>query len=315
MRIPSCVPTLVSLLKIEEDNQDSGDILFPVIYQSFSCKLRTPPISVLYNRIVQAHAYWRLKGLEVDLVIWNEDHAGYRQQLQEQIMRLIAADIEANIIDRPGGIFVRQADQISKEDRILIQTVARVIISDRHGTLESQINQRSISEVKVPLLKPVRKFNNNNRNVPDAARTDLIFYNGYGGFTQDGREYIITTSEKQVTPAPWVNVIANPGFGTIVSESGPVYTWNENAHEYRLTPWNNDPVSDSSGEAFYIRDEETGHFWSPTSLPSRGYEPYVNRHGFGYSVFEHTEDGISSELWIYVAIDASIKFSVLKVRN
>ena len=118
-----------------------------------------------------------------------------------------------------------------------------------------------------------------------------------------------------MTPAPWVNVLANPHFGTVISESGLAYTWSENAHEFRLTPWGNDPVSDASGEAFYLRDEETGHFWSPTPLPSRGALPYVSRHGFGYSVFEHTEDGISSEVWVYVALDAPIKFTVLKVRN
>ncbi len=146
-------------------------------------------------------------------------------------------------------------------------------------------------------------------------RRDLIFFNGLGGFTPDGREYVITTAHGQVTPAPWVNVLANPHFGTVISESGLAYTWSENAHEFRLTPWDNDPVSDSSGEAFYLRDEESGHFWSPTPLPSRGATPYVSRHGFGYSVFEHTEGGIRSELWVYVALDAPIKFTVLKVRN
>ena len=124
---------------------------------------------------------------------------------------------------------------------------------------------------------------------PPPAR-DLIFFNGLGGFTPDGREYVITTAHGHVTPAPWVNVLANPHFGTVISESGAAYTWSENAHEFRLTPWHNDPVSDASGEAFYIRDEESGHFWSPTPLPSRGATPYVTRHGFGYSVFEHTEE-------------------------
>ena len=138
---------------------------------------------------------------------------------------------------------------------------------------------------------------------------------GLGGFTPDGREYVISTARGQVTPAPWVNVLANPLFGTVVSENGLAYTWSENAHEFRLTPWHNDPVSDSSGEAFYIRDEERGHFWSPMPLPSRGATPYVTRHGFGYSVFEHTERGISTEVWVYVALDAAIKFTVLKVRN
>jgi cellobiose phosphorylase len=110
-------------------------------------------------------------------------------------------------------------------------------------------------------------------------------------------------------------VLANPHFGTVVSESGPGYTWSENAHEFRLTPWYNDPVSDSSGEAFYIRDEERGHFWSPMPLPSRGATPYVTRHGFGYSVFEHTERGINTEVWVYVSLTAPVKFTVLKVRN
>ncbi len=118
-----------------------------------------------------------------------------------------------------------------------------------------------------------------------------------------------------MTPAPWVNVLANPHFGSLISESGSASTWSENAHEFRLTPWYNDPVSDLSGEAFYIRDEETGHFWSPTPLPCRTATPYISRHGFGYSVFEHREEGICSELWIYVAIDAPIKFTVLKLRN
>jgi cyclic beta-1,2-glucan synthetase len=117
------------------------------------------------------------------------------------------------------------------------------------------------------------------------------------------------------TPAPWANVLANPHFGTVISESGGAYTWAENAHEFRLTPWHNDPVGDASGEAIYLRDEETGQVWSPTPLPARGTGEYVTRHGFGYSVFEHVEDGIYSELWVYVALDASVKFSVLKLRN
>jgi len=146
-------------------------------------------------------------------------------------------------------------------------------------------------------------------------RQDLMFFNGLGGFTPDGREYIISTACGQLTPAPWANVLSNRDFGTVVSENGLAYTWSENAHEFRLTPWYNDPVCDSSGEAFYIRDEERGHFWSPMPMPSRGSTPYVTRHGFGYSVFEHTERGISTEVWVYVAIDAPVKFTVLKVRN
>ncbi len=110
----------------------------------------------LVRQIVQAHAYWRLKGLAVDLVIWNEERAGYRQGLHEQIMGLIAAGIEANVTDRPGGISVRPADQISNEDRVLLQTVARAIISDSRGSLADQINRRGPVELPVTRLTPIR---------------------------------------------------------------------------------------------------------------------------------------------------------------
>jgi cyclic beta-1,2-glucan synthetase len=285
----------------------SGDL--PIVL----LRIGDPANIELVRQLVQAHAYWRLKGLAVDLVIWNEDHVGYRQLLNEQIMGLIAAGLEANVTDRPGGIFVRPADQISNEDRILFQTVARAILADSRGTLADQINRRGLGDVTVPRLTLPRI---RRAEAPGAAalpRHDLIFFNGLGGFTPDGREYVMTTAPGQVTPAPWVNVLANPHFGTVISESGLACTWSENAHEFRLTT--NDPVSDSSGEAFYLRDEERGHFWSPTPLPGRGSQPYVSRHGFGYSVFEHTERGIRSELWVYVALDAPIKFTVLKVRN
>jgi len=269
----------------------------------------------LVRQLVQAHAYWRSKGLAVDLVIWNEDHAGYRQLLHEQVMGLIAAGVEAHVVDRPGGIFVRSAEQISNEDRILLQSVSRAIITDSRGLLADQINRRGVAEVTVPRLMPTRT--RRAEPSPSAAlpRYDLNFFNGLGGFTSDGREYVITTAHGHVTPAPWANVLANPHFGTVISESGLGYTWSENAHEFRLTPWHNDPVSDANGEGLYLRDEERGHFWSPTPLPSRGAMPYVTRHGFGYSVFEHTERGIRSELWVYVALNAPIKFMVLKIRN
>jgi cellobiose phosphorylase len=269
----------------------------------------------LVHQLIQAHAYWRLKGLAVDLVIWNEDHAGYRQVLHDQIMGLIAAGVEVNLTDRTGGIFVRHAEQISDEDRILFQATARVIISDSRGTLEDQMNRRGSVYPVIPALEPTRTHRAIQPTVAAMPREDLMFYNGTGGFTPDGREYVITTGGGQVTPAPWVNVLANPSFGTVVSENGSAYTWSENAHEFRLTPWHNDPVSDSGGEAFYLRDEERGHFWSPMPHPARGGTPYVTRHGFGYTVFEHMERGIRSEAWVYVATDAPVKFTILKVRN
>jgi cellobiose phosphorylase len=267
----------------------------------------------IVRQLIQAHSYWRMKGLMVDLVILNEDVSVYRQSLQDQITSLISSGIEAQMLDKPGGIFVRRLEQIPNDDLVLLQAAARVVLDDEKGTLTQQMEHRSVLEPLVPGLTPTR-FRSEDLPTPLPPR-ELIFPNGLGGFTRDGHEYVITLQPGQMTPAPWVNVLANPSFGTIVSESGAAYTWVENSHEFRLTPWSDDPVQDTTGEAFYIRDEQTGQFWSPTPLPARGTTPHVIRHGFGYTVFEHTENGIASELWVYVAMDAPVKFTVLKIRN
>ena len=267
----------------------------------------------LIGQMLAAHAYWRMKGLTSDLVIINEDFSGYRAVLHDRIMGLINAGPEADSIDKPGGIFVRRAEELSEEDRVLFQTVARVIMTDSAETLAERVERRQpprhlperLETTPRQAVEPVRAL---------PAR-ERIFENGLGGFTPDGREYVITLEPGQATPAPWVNVIASPHIGTVVSECGSAYTWAENAHEFRLTSWGNDPVCDVGGEAFYLRDEKTGFFWSPTGLPARGQAGYVCRHGFGYSVFEHDEDGIFSELTTYVAMDAPVKFVVVRLRN
>lgn len=298
----------------------SGDL--PIVL----LKIASSDNIALARQMIQCHAYWRLKGLAVDLVIWNEDHVGYRQRLQDQIMGLIVTGSEAHGLDRPGGIFVRSAEQISFEDRILLQTVARAIIVDSRGTLLEQLNRRVLTDKKVARLIPARQshslFKRSEVTAPQKLPSDLLFANPLGGFSSDGREYIINTSSDKMTPLPWVNVLANPNFGSVISESGLSYTWSENAHEYRLTPWSDDPVGASGGEAIYLRDDDSGHFWSPTPLPafhgsSKTSPPanYTTRHGFGYSVFEHNQGGIYSELWVYVDAEETVKFSVLKIRN
>ncbi|MHB1403495.1 MAG: GH36-type glycosyl hydrolase domain-containing protein [Thiobacillus sp.] len=267
----------------------------------------------LVKQVLQAHAYWCMKGLSVDLVIVNEDFSGYRAVLQDLIMGLINAGPNAQVLDKPGGVFVRRAEELSEDERVLLRTVARIVFSDTGETLIEQVERRVSAERASDRLEPKQQVAA--EPVYPLAPRERIFSNGLGGFTPDGREYVVTLEPGQTTPAPWVNVIASPHIGTVVSESGSAYTWAENAHEFRLTPWHNDPLSDASGEALYLRDEETGAFWSPTPLPARGKSGYVCRHGFGYSVFEHYEAGIASELYTYVAMDAPVKFVVVKLHN
>jgi cellobiose phosphorylase len=287
----------------------SGDL--PIVLLRIADHSKTE----LVRQLIQAHAYWRFKGLSVDLVIWNEDQSGYRQSLQDEIVSLIAGSTEDRVAERPGGIFVRRPEQMSDEDRILMQTVARVVLTDRGGVLADQIDRRGRREITMPTLVPTRSRRVEVAAAPALPFRELICANGLGGFTADGREYVITTRGSQRTPAPWANVLANPQFGTVVTESGLGYTWFENAHEFRLTPWYNDPVTDRGGELIYLRDQESGRFWSPTPLPTPSQNAYVTRHGFGYSIFETTEIGVATELTVYVAMDAPIKFYSLKVHN
>ncbi len=267
----------------------------------------------LARQMVQAHAYWRLKGLMVDLVIWNEDYGGYRQALQNELLSLISPGIISDVRDRPGGIFIRSGEQVSQEDRILFQAVSRIILSDSLGTLDDQIKRRSKVKPVIPYFTPT-KFYASQESALEIPK-DLVFFNGFGGFSANGKEYHIITGADNPTPAPWCNIIANPIFGTVISESGQSYSWMENAHEYRLTPWNNDSITDLCGEAFYIRDEESGKYWSPSALPNPGKSAYKCIHGFGYSEFQFLEDGIYSSMTVFVDLEEPVKYILFKIKN
>lgn len=268
----------------------------------------------LIKQMIQAHAYWKLKGLFVDLVIWNEEYGSYRQFLQEQILGLITAETNTPGQQRAGNIYVKSADQLSSEDRLLFESVARIIISDNKGSLLEQIT-RQIPEKPMPSLLETKIISLPVQQRAISLPDDLLFFNGMGGFTKNGKEYKIIIDKNNTTPAPWVNVIANPQFGSVVSENGSAYTWAINAHEYRITPFSNDPVSDEGGEAFYLRDEETGTFWCPSPFPKKGDSPYIITHGFGYTTFEHIENGLHSEMSVFVDKDLPVKFVVLKLKN
>jgi cyclic beta-1,2-glucan synthetase len=267
------------------------------------------------RQLLRAHEYWRLKGLDVDLVIINEQPPSYAPDLTAVLESLARAARRAAGIaeESPGGIFVLRGELLSGEERDALRTAARVILLSRHGSLAEQMVR--LLRV-VPAARPPQPAA---AQIPAAEvpqpRLALEFFNGLGGFSGGGREYVTILGERQWTPAPWVNVLANSSFGTLISESGSGYTWAVNSRENQLTPWSNDPVGDSPGEALLVRDEDTGEIWGPTALPIRDEWPYVVRHGRGYSRFEHESRGIALDLFVFVPREDPVKISRLSIEN
>jgi cyclic beta-1,2-glucan synthetase len=275
----------------------------------------------LVSQILRAQDYLRLKQVAVDLVIQNEHAASYAQDLQIKLEALLRTNrsLSANPSDKSrGGTFILRADLISHEVHSLLQASARAVLYGDQGSLADQLNRsrgRNLpaalsSRRMAPVQAPVQV---SQTSVP---LPDMEFFNGLGGFIDHGREYFTILDGDRRTPAPWLNVVANPSFGFQVSTEGSGFTWSVNSQQNQLTPWSNDPVCDRPGEAIYVRDEETGELWGPTALPIREKSTsYAIRHGQGFSRFDHVSHGIALELVQFVPVQDSIKISRLKLSN
>jgi cyclic beta-1,2-glucan synthetase len=287
----------------------------------------------LFRDLLKAHEYLRGKGLAFDLVVLNEHGASYRQDLQDTLQDILKAGPEQAWADRPGGVFLRRTDLMPHEDRLLLRATARVVMDGANGELRQQLARPP----QVP-FEPVQVgvedrtpivIAGADRRSPDAmpaapssaaaARPnlagDLEYFNGFGGFAEGGREYVVQVHAGALPPAPWVNVVGHERFGFVATELGPGFTWSQNSRLNRLTPWRNDPVSDPPGEVMYIGDRDTGRTWSATPLPSGTGQRYTVRHGQGYTTYEHTRDEIESSLRLFVPLDDPIKIFQLALRN
>jgi cyclic beta-1,2-glucan synthetase len=289
----------------------SGD--YPILL----VRIATEESMQVIQEMLQAHAYWRQRGLKVDLVILNQFQSGYNQDLRDQIHRLLALEHSEIWLNQHGGIFILNADQLNDSDRILLETAARVAVDADQTGLAAQLDALRRQPEPLPPFAPERPIVAEDEEPlqPVARPAGLAFDNGLGGFSSDGREYVIYLDPGQPPPAPWLNVVANPEFGFLVSESGSGTTWALNSGENRLTPWSNDPVTDRPGEALYLRDEETAEVWSPTPQPCGASAPYLVRHGAGYTVFEHHSHALRQRLRLFVPPDAPVKIIQLRLEN
>jgi cyclic beta-1,2-glucan synthetase len=272
----------------------------------------------LVRQLLVAHDYLRLKGLVVDLVLLTEEATSYLDELYKHLQETIRASDSAGRADRPGGVFLRKTDQMPPADVLLLQACARVVLLGRRGSLTAQLG-KSEPAARPPVALP---------GIASAAGAaaielpaDLLFANGVGGITPDGREYCILPYTMAagpylaLPPASWINVLANPSAGCLVSESGLGYSWAFNSQQNRLTPWSNDPIADPPTEVVYLRDEETGAVWTPTPRPRGAATPILVRHGQGYTVFAGCTSGLKQEMWVFVPAGDPLKIISLRLRN
>jgi cyclic beta-1,2-glucan synthetase len=289
---------------------------------------RTEEVEILYE-VLKAHEYWRLKDLKVDLVILSQEENSYTNPLFSLITDIVYSSQTHDVLNLRGDVFILNTFNMLSEDINLFCAVARMIFNGSDGTMEEQL--KTLPQKELPALLGVAPETSkdvlNLQNAWDEPKEllpplghiigeekDLLYFNGLGGFGSDGREYVIKLEKGQMTPAPWVNVIANPEFGFMVSESGGGFSWCENSRENKLSPWSNDPVSDNQGEMFYLRDE-SAEIWSITPLPIREEEAYTIKHGFGYTEFEHVSHGISQALVQFVPVQGTVKISIISLCN
>ncbi len=271
----------------------------------------------IVKQLLRAHEYWRLKRLSVDLVILNDKPPSYASDLQLAIdaaVRTSLSRVQSDGTEPRGSVFSLRGDLMPVSSCDLLQTAARAVFIARRGSLADQLARLREPEPvpRVQLRPPPPAVRNDSpRSLPA-----LEFFNGLGGFAAAGREYVTMLEDGLRTPAPWINVVANPHFGFQVSADGAGSTWSLNARENQLTPWSNDPVGDTPSEVIYLQDVESGELWSATPLPIRQpASSYLIRHGFGYTRFEHTSHGIALDLVQFVPLTDPLKISRLKITN
>jgi cyclic beta-1,2-glucan synthetase len=272
----------------------------------------------LVRQVLTAQAYWRIKGLRADVVILNEHPADYLDEMQALLSGLVQEAPWGGWFGKTGGVFLVRSDGMAETDRHLLSAVARAILVGDLGGLVSQLERPAswiYDEHDVP---PAAALASPPPAAAPVAVPRLLMENGLGGFTPDGREYVVVLEGERETPLPWSNVLANPAFGTIVSSSGSAFSWAGNSRENRLTPFANDPLVDPTSEALYLRDDQSGAVWGATPGPlprSADGSRWLIRHAAGLTRYEHAIEGIHQSLAVFVAPEDPVKLAVVTLTN
>lgn len=265
------------------------------------------------EEIISAFEYYRAKKIFIDLVILNEEIDVYERFVRDSINEVILNKQLEYLKNINAGIFVLNKDEILKEDLEAIEFKAKIIIDAKTGGLETYI--KDLEEKEIDTSKPKKEKNNINVEIYPVKKEEMLYDNSYGGFSLDGKEYLIYKNQENKLPAVWCNILCNNMFGTIFTDNLGGYTWNKNSRLNRLTAWSNDRVSDLPSEIFYIKDDDNKLIWTLNSgvMPNQNY--YYITHGFGYSKFRNSNDNFNQELEVFVPNEDSLKILKLRMKN
>ena len=269
----------------------------------------------LLQFILSAQRSWRWHGLLIDLIVIHEGSVGYLEPVRDRLADLFRELGVQDAVGQNGGIHIVGLGPTDADRGQFLAHVAGVVLDESGGTLTEQLARLDVSRVHSPRFEPLGAGGPPAVQTPNLPRLDnLAFDNDIGGFSAEG-DYVIHLEPGASTPAPWSNVLANPGFGTIVTEAGLGFSWAINSGENRLTPWSNDPVKDPQTEILYLRDEENAHLWTPTPQPAGGPSACRIRHGLGHTIWERDSEGLAQELLAFVPVDDPVKIVRLRLRN
>ncbi len=287
----------------------SGDL--PIIF----AKIKNVNDIDVISELIKAYEYFKTKNLEIDLVILNEEKDKYDSYVKDAIIDTILNRNLAYMLNTKGGIYV--LNNIKEEDKELISVYSKLIIDAKNGNLNLQLNdiEDAIPKVIQSDISEKIELNLENKKENLLLNNSLKYYNDYGGFSQDGKEYLIRVNKDENTPMPWSHIMANERFGTIVTDAMGGYTWYKNSRLNRITAWSNNPILDVPSEVVYIKDDETKKAWSLGLNPMPDNNDYYITYGFGYAKYMHECLGIKQEAEVFVPKEDEVKVQIIKLKN
>lgn len=288
----------------------SGDL--PILL----VKIRDSSEIEILEEVLKAYEFFRLKNIEVDIIILNEEPNSYEKYTKEAIQNAILNANLGYLQNRKGGIFV-----VENELPEAIAFYSKFTIDTKKGPITRQLkdleeeyleNRKQIGE-KVPTafhLETEERVSNHS-----GKQEELLYENEYGGFTVDGKEYHMILQKENRLPTVWSHMMANAKFGTLVTDSMGGFTWSQNSGLNKITSWSNNQVVDNPSEVIYLQEQDTLKTWSLGLNPMPDKEEYQVKYGFGYACYEHESQKIKQELTVFVAKEDAVKISLLDLKN